>query len=420
MVFVVSMAIYPLLGTQLFPTTDAGKFIIHMRSPAGTRIEVTQQLAARVERVIREVIPPNGNRHGGRKPGPRAQHLGDLFVQLGRGHGRDHDHSPAHDHAGSTFHYMDILKRELPTRVPEVTAFFSSGSIIDSVLNFGLPAPIDIQVSGPDYELAVRRSRTKSARRSTACATYRRPSFRRKPTTQRSTSRSIASARPALGLTEKDVVTNVITALTSNQMIAPSIWIDRTTGNDYFLTTQYREQAIDSIDTLSDIPVHHIADAQGHEQSILLRNVATIVPRKVSLRGRPLQHPARGRRAGRSRHQRPGRNAERDRAAAQTDRVAARRHDHLPRRGRGDAEVVLQLRAGTWDGGGAAVPGDGRAVCVVPRPLHHHVRGADGAHRRHLDAVADQHDAQYRVVHGNHRDGWNRGVPCVWWRSLRS
>src|SRR5208282_5533579 len=84
-----------------------------------------------------------------------------------------------------------------------------------------------------------------------------------------------------LGLTEKDVVTNIITALTSNQMIKPSIWIDRSTGNDYFLTAQYREQAIDSIETLQDIPVHHISDDRGaHEQSILLRNVATIVPEK--------------------------------------------------------------------------------------------------------------------------------------------
>ncbi|MGC1338213.1 MAG: efflux RND transporter permease subunit, partial [Candidatus Binataceae bacterium] len=84
-----------------------------------------------------------------------------------------------------------------------------------------------------------------------------------------------------LGLTEKDVVTNVITALTSNQMIAPSIWIDRNTGNDYFLTAQYREQAINSTETLLNIPVHHIDGADdAHEQSISLRNVATLVPEK--------------------------------------------------------------------------------------------------------------------------------------------
>ncbi|HEY6418311.1 MAG TPA: efflux RND transporter permease subunit [Candidatus Binataceae bacterium] len=278
LLFVISMAIYPLLGTQLFPTTDAGKFIIHMRSPAGTRIEVTHQLAARVERLIREVIPPaeidTVVSNLGLAPSISAiyssnsgEDTGEIMVTL------------AHDHAVSTFHYMNILKRELPTRVPEVTAFFSSGSIIDAVLNFGLPAPIDIQVSGPDYgplfAVAHEIQRDSSGLREVSQTFI--PQEADYPTLDVEVDR-VRAAR--MGLTEKDVVTNVITALTSNQMIAPSIWIDRTTGNDYFLTTQYREQSIDSIDTLNDIPVHHIADAQGHEQSILLRNVATIVPRK--------------------------------------------------------------------------------------------------------------------------------------------
>src|SRR5208282_753221 len=149
-VFVGSLTIYPLLGTQLFPTTDAGKFIIHLRSPAGTRLEVTQALAQRVERVIREVIPPN-------EIGTVVENLGlapSISAIYSSNSGEDTGEimttlQPGHQ--GSTFRYMDILRRELPRKVPEVTAFFSSGSIIDAVLNFGLPAPIDIQVTGPDY-----------------------------------------------------------------------------------------------------------------------------------------------------------------------------------------------------------------------------------------------------------------------------
>ncbi|MGO9605744.1 MAG: efflux RND transporter permease subunit [Candidatus Binataceae bacterium] len=278
-VFLGSLTIYPLLGTQLFPTTDAGKFIIHMRSPAGTRIEVTQALAQRVERVIREVIPPNeiGTvvENLGLAPSISAiyssnsgEDTGEIMTTLQAGH------------QGSTFHYMDILKRELPRKVPEVTAFFSSGSIIDAVLNFGLPAPIDIQVSGPDYgplfEVAQRITHDLKELPDVAQAFI--PQEADYPTLDVEIDR-VRAAR--LGLTEKDVVTNIITALTSNQMIKPSIWIDRSTGNDYFLTAQYREKAIDSIETLQDIPVHHINDDRGaHEQSILLRNVATIVPEK--------------------------------------------------------------------------------------------------------------------------------------------
>src|SRR5581483_9197084 len=183
------------------------------------------------------------------------------------------------DHKVSTFHYMDILKRDLPRKVPEVTAFFSSGSIIDAVLNFGLPAPIDIQVSGPEYGplFEVAHQVAHELKALPLISQTFIPQEADYPTLDVEVDR-VRAAR--LGLTEKDVVTNIITALTSNQMINPSIWIDRTTGNDYFLTAQYREQAIDSIDTLEDIPVHHISDHDAHEQSILLRNVATIVPRK--------------------------------------------------------------------------------------------------------------------------------------------
>jgi len=250
-----------------------------MRSPAGTRIEVTQALAQRVEKVIREVIPPD-------EIGTVVENLGlapSISAIYSSNSGEDTGQimvTLQADHKVSTFHYMDLLRRELPRKVPEVTAFFSSGSIIDAVLNFGLPAPIDIQVSGPDYkplfEIA-HRIASEIGRLPDVAQTYI-PQEADYPTLDVQIDR-VRAAR--LGLTEKDVVTNIITALTSNQMIDPSIWIDRNTGNDYFLTAQYREQAIDSIDTLQDIPVHHIsADRDAHEQSIPLRSVATIVPDK--------------------------------------------------------------------------------------------------------------------------------------------
>lgn len=279
--FAISLLIYPLLGTQLFPTTDAGKFIIHMRSPSGTRIEVTQELAGRIEDEIRRIIPP--------------AELGTVVANLGiapsisaiysSNSGEDTGEimvSLKANHSVSTFHYMDELKKRLPVAVPSVKAFFSSGSIIDAVLNFGLPAPIDIQVSGPDYGplFGVARRIQRDVRELPEVSQTYIPQEADYPTIDVKVDR-VRAAR--LGLTERDVVTNVITALSSNQMIAPSIWIDRATGNDYFLTAQYREEAINSIDTLKDIPVHHIDGADGHdahEQSIPLRNVATLIPKK--------------------------------------------------------------------------------------------------------------------------------------------
>ena len=119
-----------------------------------------------------------------------------------------------------------------------------------------------------------------------------------------------------LGLNQHDVVTNVITALTSNQMIAPSIWIDPKSGNDYFLTAQYFETEINSLETLLNIPVSVAPARHAREDALTLRDVATIVPERPSRRSRPLQHPARGRRAGCAAHPGPGRHAARgDRGA---------------------------------------------------------------------------------------------------------
>ncbi|MFZ0657310.1 MAG: efflux RND transporter permease subunit [Candidatus Binataceae bacterium] len=279
--FAISLLIYPLLGTQLFPTTDAGKFIIHMRSPAGTRIELTQELAGRVENEIRRIIPPS-------ELGTVVANLGiapSISAIYSSNSGEDTGEimvALKGNHSVSTFHYMDELKKRLPVAVPSVKAFFSSGSIIDAVLNFGLPAPIDIQVSGPDYGplFEVARRIQRDVRELPDVSQTYIPQEADYPTIDVEVDR-VRAAR--LGLTERDVVTNVITALSSNQMIAPSIWIDRATGNDYFLTAQYREEAINSIDTLKDIPVHHIDGSDGHdahEQSIPLRNVATLIPKK--------------------------------------------------------------------------------------------------------------------------------------------
>ncbi len=123
-------------------------------------------------------------------------------------------------------------------------AFFQSGSIIDAVLNFGLAAPIDVQLSGPDYrqlyEIAQRAIQRRIRSLPEVADTFV-PQESGYPTLDVNVDR-VKAAR--LGLSQRDVVTNVITALTSNQMIAPSIWIDPKNGNDYFLTVQYPEHDI--------------------------------------------------------------------------------------------------------------------------------------------------------------------------------
>jgi multidrug efflux pump subunit AcrB len=282
--FVGSLAIYPLLGTELFPTTDAGKFIIKLETPVGTRIELTTKMAQDINRIIHQLIPPYDLKtvvaNLGVVPNISAiytsnsgEDTGEIMVDL----------QP--DHRRSTFYYERVVKRALDERLPEVHTFFTSGSIIDAVMNFGSAAPIDVQLSGPMIE-----PYSKMFRFAHVVASAIRPLHEVQqtwipqiadyPTLNVKVDR-VRAAR--LGITERAVVTNLLTAITNNEMIKPSIWIDPRSGDDYYLTAQYDESAINSVETLLDVPVGMRRDPRdyyrgfGHEQSILLRDVATIV-----------------------------------------------------------------------------------------------------------------------------------------------
>ena len=272
--FVVAMLGAGWLGTELFPRTDAGQFIVNLRTPPGTRIEITEALTKQVEDTIRSVVP--------------AHDLGMVVSNLGLAAGFSAIYSPnaasdsgfvmvslTPDHRGSTWDYVQALRDTLPTRVPQVRAFFQSGSIVDAVLNFGLAAPIDVQLSGPDYTTlhATAEQVSGLVRSLPEVADVFVPQESAYPSLKVDVDR-VKAAR--LGLNQRDVITNLITALTSNQMIAPSIWIDPHTGNDYFLTAQYPEQDINSLDTLLNIPVRGDSRGEDHADAILLRNVATI------------------------------------------------------------------------------------------------------------------------------------------------
>jgi multidrug efflux pump subunit AcrB len=272
--FVASMLLYPLLGTELFPSTDSGQFIIDYRVAPGTRIELTEAITARMENLVHQVIPRQELStvvsNIGLAPGfsaifssNAASDSGFMMVAL----------KP--DHKTSTFTYIRELRQLLQQEMPEVQTFFTSGSIIDSVLNFGLAAPIDVQVSGQSYsQLFSEAKRVQAAiNHLPQVANTFIPEESNYPTLNIKVDR-VKAAR--LGLDERSVVTNLITALTSNAMIAPSIWIEPKTGNDYFLAAQYYESEINSLETLENIPVSSPARGKAREDAVLLRDVATI------------------------------------------------------------------------------------------------------------------------------------------------
>jgi multidrug efflux pump subunit AcrB len=168
---------------------------------------------------------------------------------------------------------MDRVRRKLATDLPEVSTYFQTGGLVDSVVNQGMPAPIDIQVSGNDqhaaYAVASEISRKLRSLRDVNDVLI--PQDLDYPGLQLDVRREMAAR---LGLTASDVVNNVVTALTSNGMIAPSYWVDPKNGNNYFLTVQYTNQQIGSM-TLEDfkqIPLH----APDNSNPTVLENVADI------------------------------------------------------------------------------------------------------------------------------------------------
>ncbi len=158
------------------------------------------------------------------------------------------------NHKVSSFQYMDEVRQKIQANLPELTTYFQSGGIVDAVLNQGLPAPIDVQVSGSNLEAAYQTATQLAGqiRKTRGVSEVYVPQDIDYPSLHLDVDRMRAGE---LGLSQKEVVDNVITALTSNGMIAPSYWIDPKTGNDYMLTVQYPEENIQSLSDVRGIPL---------------------------------------------------------------------------------------------------------------------------------------------------------------------
>ena len=270
--FVLSLALAPLLGVAFFPRTDPGQFVINVKAPTGSRLEMTNQYVARVEDEIRSVIPTADLQmivsNIGMTPdlssiytSNSAQHTAFVLVSLNQ------------EHKASTFTYMDSVRRKLESDLPELSTYFQTGGLVDSVVNLGMPAPIDIQVSGNDQQAAYRVASeiAAKARQLRDVSDVLIPQDLDYPGIELNVRREMAAR---LGLTATDVVNNVVTALTSNGMIAPSYWVDPNSGNNYFLTVQYSNHQLDSM-TMEDfkqIPLR----AKDNSNTTVLENVADI------------------------------------------------------------------------------------------------------------------------------------------------
>ena len=147
-VFVASLAIYPLLGLAFFPKTDAGQFTINLKVPTGTRIEVTDQYVAKVEDLIRKAMEGNDLRRIVSNIGV-VPDFSSLYTTNSGPYTATVQVQLNPSHRLSSFEYMDRVQQQMANQFPEIRTFFSSGSMVDAILNTGMPAPIDVQVSSP-------------------------------------------------------------------------------------------------------------------------------------------------------------------------------------------------------------------------------------------------------------------------------
>ena len=251
LLFVLSLGIYPFVGRAFFPQTDAGQFTINMKAPTGTRLEVTNDYVARIEGMIRQVVAPADlkmvlsnigvvNDISSLYTTNQGQYTATIQVALNE------------DHKVGSLEYMDRVRARLERQFPDVRAFFQSGSMVDAILNSGMRAPIDVQVNTRDLNLTYNTAQQLSQRIRglSGVGQIYIPQDMNYPSVRMDVDRVHAAE---LGLTQKDVVDNIITALNSNIMIAPNYWVDYATGNDYFLSVQYAEHGKGAIHNLVDL-----------------------------------------------------------------------------------------------------------------------------------------------------------------------
>ncbi|MGB0035188.1 MAG: efflux RND transporter permease subunit, partial [Candidatus Acidiferrales bacterium] len=253
-VFVLSFGLYPSIGVSFFPRTDAGQFVINIKAPTGTRLELTEQYVKQVEAIVHQVVPADELNTVVANIGVMSD-LSALFTPNSGMHTAFIQVGLKEEHRVSSFQYISEVRKRVASELPQLRTYFQSGGLVDAVLNQGMPAPIDVQVSGMDLKSAnrVALELAEKFKALPGVADVYVPQDMDYPALKVDVNRARASQ---LGLSPKEVVDNVITALTSNAMIAPSYWVDPKSGNNYFVTVQYPESQVKSLEDLKTMPLH--------------------------------------------------------------------------------------------------------------------------------------------------------------------
>lgn len=266
-----SFLFLPFIGEDFFPAVDAGQIRLHVRAPAGTRIEETERLFGLVEQQIRRMIPREeldlildnigmpyiGINLAYSDSATVGVSDGEILVSLKEGH-------------KPTAQYVKQLRQDLKKQFPDLEFFFQPADIVSQILNFGLPAPIDIQVVGRDkgnYELARQIERRIAAL--PGAADVHLHQVVDAPELRVNVDRTRAEQ---VGVTQREVASTLLTSLSSSSQAAPNYWLNPENGVSYFVMVQTPQYKMDSVDAIQNTPIS--SDTSATPQ--LLSNLATL------------------------------------------------------------------------------------------------------------------------------------------------
>ena len=269
-------AMFMLVGRDFFPLIDGGQIQLHVRAPAGTRIETTERIFQAVEDKIRQVIPEDQRQlivdniglparaynlafSDGSTIGPND---GVIQVQLKEGH-------------APTAGYVRKLREVLPAAFPDTTFYFQAADMVTQILNFGLPAQIDVRTVG--YDRATNLSVAKELRQRIAAIPGIADSHLQQEVAAPAFYANIDRTRAAgLGLTANQIATNINVSLSSSEQVSPNFWTDPASGIPYYIAVQTPEPRLASLDNLRNTPVSTAVATDGDPVPGLLSNVATL------------------------------------------------------------------------------------------------------------------------------------------------
>jgi multidrug efflux pump subunit AcrB len=252
----VSFLLVPLLGRNFFPQVDGGQILLHVRAPVGMRIEETAARFTEVEKTIREVIPPTevaavvdniGTYLSAintiyNNTGTIGESDGDIQISLNKGH-------------APTANYVKLLRDELPRRFPGMTFSFLPADIVSQILNFGAPAPIDLQIRGNDLaaDYAYTNKLLAQIRHINGVADARIQQSAGLPTIDVNMNRTRARF---IGVTAADVTDSLVVNLDSSSQVAPTYWLNEKNGVTYPIALQTPQYQIDTLPALENLPIN--------------------------------------------------------------------------------------------------------------------------------------------------------------------